>query len=268
MPCSWRRRRRRAVALRGLQLRRHARAAASLVVRPAARRRPRPITGTVTVFAAASLTEAFTTLGKQFEAAHPGIKVTSTSARARPWPTRSPRAQPADVFASASQKNMDQVHRRRRRSLPTAFAKNSMEIAVAAGQPGQHRLGGRPGQAGRQGRALPGAGAVRQRSPPKVFDNAKITVTPVTEEADVKAVLTKVTLGEVDAGIVYVTDVEGGRRQGQGHRDPGRRQRLDDLPDRRADQGAERRPRPRPSSTTCSRRRGRPCSTAGGFASP
>ena len=92
----------------------------------------------------------------------------------------------------------------------------------------------------------------------KVFANARITVTPVSQEADVKAVLTKVTLGEVDAGIVYVTDVKVGGGQGQGHRDPGRRQRLDDLPDRRADQGGEPDRGPGASSTTSSPRRGWP----------
>ena len=75
----------------------------------------------------------------------------------------------------------------------------------------------------------------------KVFTNAKITVTPVTQEPDVKSVLAKVTLGEVDAGVVYVTDVQAAGDQGQGRRDPGRRQRVDLVPDRRADQGGQRR---------------------------
>ena len=64
---------------------------------------------------------------------------------------------------------------------------------------------------------MPAAGAVRGIAT-KVFANASITVTPVTLEADVKAVLTKVTLGEVDAGIVYVTDVSSAGARSRGSR--------------------------------------------------
>ena len=75
----------------------------------------------------------------------------------------------------------------------------------------------------------------------QVFTNAKITVKPVTLEPDVKSVLSKVELGEVDAGVVYVTDVKAAGDKVKGVRDPGRRQRLDRLPDRRPDQERQRR---------------------------
>ena len=66
----------------------------------------------------------------------------------------------------------------------------------------------------------------------EVFKNAGITVKPVTLQPDVKSVLTQVELGNVDAGMVYVTDVMAAGTQGQGRDDPGQRQRLDALPDR------------------------------------
>src|SRR5262245_28588770 len=67
------------------------------------------VKGTITVLAAASLTEAFTTLGKQFEAAHPGTKVVFSFGPSSGLATQITQGAPADVFASASQKNMDQV---------------------------------------------------------------------------------------------------------------------------------------------------------------
>ncbi len=165
------------------------------------------ITGTVNVFAAASLQESFTTLKKQFEAAHPGVTVTPNFGASSALATGITQGQPADVFASASQTNMDTVVKAGGAASSTPFAKNVGEIAVPAANPA--------GIASVNDLAKQGAKvAVCQPQVPcggiatKVFANAKITVTPVSQEADVKAVLTKVSLGEVDAGIVYVTDVK------------------------------------------------------------
>ena len=122
---------------------------------------------------------------------------------------------PADVFASASQQNMDQVTSAGAASSPTVFVKNTMEIAVPPTNPG-HVTGvadlARKGVKVALCQAQVPCGTVAKT----VFDNAKITVTPVTQEADVKSVLAKVTLGEVDAGVVYVTDVRaaGGKVKG------------------------------------------------------
>jgi molybdate transport system substrate-binding protein len=163
-------------------------------------------TGTITVLAAASLTEAFTTLGKQFEAANPGTKVVLSFGPSSGLATQITQGAPADVFASASQKNMDQVTSGGQASSPTVFVKNTMEIAVPAANPA-HITGvadlAKKGVKVALCQAQVPCGTVAKT----VFDNAKITVTPVTEEADVKSVLSKVTLGEVDAGVVYVTDV-------------------------------------------------------------
>lgn len=164
------------------------------------------MSGTVNVFAAASLREAFTRLGQQFEAAHPAVKVVFNFGPSSGLATQIGQGAPADVFASASAKNMGQVVTAGEAASPKDFASNVMQIAVPAKNPaGITALS----DLARSGVKV----AVCQSAVPcgvtaaKVFTNAKLTVTPVTEEVDVKAVLTKVTLGEVDAGIVYVTDV-------------------------------------------------------------
>lgn len=164
------------------------------------------LSGTVNVFAAASLKEAFTKLGKQFEAAHPGTKVVFNFGPSSGLATQINQGAPADVFASASAKNMDQVSKAGAATSPTNFASNVMQIAVPAKNPaGITQLS----DLARSGVKV----ALCQKAVPcgataaKVLASARLTVVPVTQEVDVKAVLTKVTLGEVDAGVVYVTDV-------------------------------------------------------------
>lgn len=167
---------------------------------------PRAVTGTVNVFAAASLTEAFTTLGRQFESAHPGVKVVFNFGPSSGLAEQVLQGAPADVFASASTKNMDQVVSAKAATNPTPFAKNVMEIAVPPSNPAHVRSLrdlARHGVKAALCQAQVPCGATAE----KVFANAKLTVTPVTEEVDVKSVLSKVELGEVDAGVVYVTDV-------------------------------------------------------------
>ena len=113
---------------------------------------------------------------------------------------------PADVFASASTKNMQQVVDKGGASNPTNFVKNVMEIATPPSNPANvtsvQDLAKSSVKVALCQPQVP-CGATAQ----KVFTNAGITVKPVTLEPDVKSVLGKVTLGEVDAGVVYVTDV-------------------------------------------------------------
>jgi molybdate transport system substrate-binding protein len=163
-------------------------------------------TGTITVLAAASLTEAFTTLGKQFEAANPGTKVVFSFGPSSGLATQITQGAPADVFASASQKNMDQVTSGGAAASPTVFVKNTMEIAVPPSNPANIAAVADLARAGVKV-ALCQAQVPCGTVAATVLANAKLKVTPVTEEADVKSVLAKVTLGEVDAGVVYVTDV-------------------------------------------------------------
>jgi len=164
------------------------------------------LSGQITVLAAASLTESFTAIGKAFEAAHPGTKVVFSFGASSTLATQITAGAPADVFASASTKNMDAVVAAKAATDPKPFAKNVLEIAVPPANPAniaQLSDLAKPGvKVVLCAEAVPcGAGART------VFANAKITVTPVSNEADVKATLSKVTLGEADAGIVYVTDV-------------------------------------------------------------
>ncbi|HEX8970451.1 molybdate ABC transporter substrate-binding protein [Oryzihumus sp.] len=164
------------------------------------------ISGTVTVLAAASLKEAFTTLGAQFEKQHPGTRVVFSFGPSSGLAQQVNQGAPADVFASASTKNMDQVVQAGGATSPKPFASNEMEIAVPATNPA-HVTGVKD-----LARAAVKVALCQSQVPcgvtaAKVFTNAGITVTPVTQEVDVKSVLAKVSLGEVDAGVVYVTDV-------------------------------------------------------------
>lgn len=168
---------------------------------------PAGLSGTVNVFAAASLQETFTTLKKQFEAAHPGVTVTPNFGASSALAQSITQGSPADVFAAASQTTMDQVVQAGGASTSSAFAKNVMEIAVPPANPaGVSTLAdlAKPGVKVALCQAQVPCGSVAA----KVLANAKLTVTPVSQEADVKSVLTKVQLGEVDAGVVYVTDVK------------------------------------------------------------
>ena len=164
------------------------------------------VSGTINVFAAASLTEAFTALGKQFEAAHPGVKVDFNFGASSALAEQIDQGAPADVFASASTKNMDQVVSAGGASSPTPFVKNVMEVATPPSNPAHIAsvadLAKKGVKVALCQSQVP-CGATAQ----KVFTNAHLTVKPVTEEVDVKSVLSKVELGEVDAGVVYVTDV-------------------------------------------------------------
>lgn len=162
--------------------------------------------GTVTVFAAASLTEAFTALAHQFEQAHPGTKVVLSFGPSSGLAEQIVQGAPVDVFASASSTNMQQVVGAGLAGSPQDFATNVMEIAVPPGNPGRIadvRDLARSGVKVAVCQPQVPCGAVAA----KVFANAGVTVRAVTQEADVKAVLSKVGLGEVDAGLVYVTDV-------------------------------------------------------------
>lgn len=173
------------------------------------------ISGTITVLAAASLTESFTALGKKFEAAHPGTTVKFSFGASSTLAQQINQGAPADVFASASPTNMTQVTTAGNASSPTNFAANVLEIAVPPSNPGNVTSVADLAKASVkvavcQSQVPCGAIAL------KLFTKAGITVTPVTEEADVKATLTKVETDEVDAGVVYVTDVRAAGKKVKG----------------------------------------------------
>ena len=164
------------------------------------------VSGTVTVFAAASLKEAFTTLAKPFETDHPGSSVKLSFGASSDLAEQINQGAPADVFASASPKNMQQVISAGGASTSTTFVKNVMEVAVPPSNPANVAsvtdLAKSSVKVALCEPQVP-CGTVAA----EVFKNANITVKPVTLEPDVKSTLSKVELNEVDAGMVYVTDV-------------------------------------------------------------
>lgn len=168
---------------------------------------PATSTGSITVFAAASLMGAFSQLGKQFEAAHPGDTVKFSFGPSSGLATEITSGAPADVFASAAPANMDTVVKAGDASSPQDFAKNTAEVAVPPNNPAKvtsvNDLAKSSVKVALCQPQVP-CGVVAA----EVFKNAGITVKPVTLQPDVKSVLTQVELGNVDAGMVYVTDVK------------------------------------------------------------
>ena len=166
------------------------------------------VTGTVTVFAAASLTGTFTQIGKDFEAANPGSKVTFSFAGSSALATQINQGAPADVFASAAPANMKTVtDAGNGTGTPTNFAKNQLVIAVPKGNP--KAIMGladliKPGIKVAECAAQVPCGAAANTA----LKAANVTLTPATLEQDVKAALSKVALGEVDAALVYRTDAK------------------------------------------------------------
>lgn len=164
-------------------------------------------TGALTVFAAASLTSAFTELGDAFEATTPGARVTFNFAGSSALAAQILEGAPADVFASADVDNMTKLtDAGATGSEPIVFTTNRTQIVVGSGNP--------EGIAAVDDLADPDLIVVScapevpcGRYAQQVLDNAGIEVTFRSLEENVRAVVSKVTLGEADAGIVYVTDV-------------------------------------------------------------
>lgn len=164
--------------------------------------------GEIVVFAAASLTESFTQLGTDFEEANPEATVKFNFAGSSALAQQINQGAPADVFASAAPKNMTDVTGTGAiTDSPVTFVTNTLEIAVPAGNPGKVT-----GLADFAKPDLKIALCAEQvpcgAAAKKVFEAAGITAAPDTLEQDVKAVLAKVSLGEVDAALVYKTDVK------------------------------------------------------------
>jgi molybdate transport system substrate-binding protein len=161
----------------------------------------------IKVFAAASLTAAFTKLGQDFTAANGGTRVLLNLAGSQALATQIQQAAPADVFASADIANMDKV--KDLVNTPQNFASNLLAIVVEKGNPkdvkGLEDLANPDLKVVLAAEEVPAGRYAKQ-----VLDQAGVSVTPVSQEDNVKAVVTKVSLGEADAGIVYVTDVTAG----------------------------------------------------------
>jgi molybdate transport system substrate-binding protein len=163
--------------------------------------------GEIKVFAAASLTAAFTRIGERFTAANGGAKVSFNFAGSQALATQIQQSAPADVFASADVPNMDKV--RDLVGTPRNFASNRLQIVVEKGNP--RNIRGLDDLADADLKVVLAAPEVPAgKYAAEALGKAGVTVRPVSEEDNVKAVVTKVSLGEADAGIVYVTDVTAG----------------------------------------------------------
>jgi molybdate transport system substrate-binding protein len=163
--------------------------------------------GDLTVFAAASLTEAFSDLGKQYEAEHDGAKVKFNFASSSDLAAQIDQGAPADVFASADEPNMQKVvDADMTDGDPEAFAGTVLEIAVPKGNPGNVKS---LDDLSREDLlvAICDVEAPCGNAATEVLGKAGVDASIDSYEADVKSVLTKVELGEVDAGLVYHSDV-------------------------------------------------------------
>ncbi|WP_372451860.1 molybdate ABC transporter substrate-binding protein [Catellatospora tritici] len=188
------------------------------------------ISGDVTVFAASSLTESFKQIGKDFEAAHPGTKVTFNFAGSSALATQIIQGAPADIFAAASPATMKTVtDAGDAAGTPTVFVKNQLVIAVPKLNP--------KGVTGLADLTKPGlkvalcaeqvpCGAAAK----KALDAAGVRLTPVTLEQEVKGALQKVKLGEVDAALVYRTDTQAAANDVDGIEFPESAKAINDYP--------------------------------------
>ncbi|MGE0298607.1 molybdate ABC transporter substrate-binding protein [Pseudonocardia sp.] len=163
-------------------------------------------TVTLNVSAAASLTATFTELSKQFETDNPGVKVALNFGASSDLAQQIVQGSPSDVFAAANTSTMKTVTDAGLATNPQVFVTNVLEIATQPGNP--------KGITGFADLAKPGltvvvcapqvpCGAATE----KIEQSTGVTLTPVSEEPDVKSTLAKVTTGNADAGVVYATDV-------------------------------------------------------------
>jgi molybdate transport system substrate-binding protein len=188
------------------------------------------VTGNITVFAAASLTESFNQIGKDFEAAYPGAEVTFNYAGSSALATQINEGAPADVFAAASPATMKTVtDAGNGEGESTVFVKNQLVIAVPKGNPkgimGLADLSKPDVKVALCAEQVPCGAAAR-----KAVDTAGVKITPVTLEQDVKQALSKVKLGEVDAALVYRTDAKAATSDVDGIEFPESASAINDYP--------------------------------------
>ncbi|GAA0535832.1 molybdate transport system substrate-binding protein [Saccharopolyspora erythraea NRRL 2338] len=159
---------------------------------------------TLTVLAAASLTESFDEIGRRFAAEHPGVRVQFDYQGSSTLAEQINQGRSADVFASADTRNMDKAAANLAAPAET-FATNRLAIAVPKGNPARVASLADLAAAGRVvvvcAPQVPCGSATE-----KIERAAGVRLRPSSEEDDVKAVLQKVSAGEADAGLVYVSD--------------------------------------------------------------
>jgi len=170
---------------------------------------------TLTVFAAASLTDTFTKLGKEFDAKHPGVHTKFSFGGSSDLVSEIQSGAPADVFASADTTNMDKLTSDGTATDPKNFASNVLEIATPPDNPAKISSFADLGKAGTKvvvcAPEVPCGSAAQQME-----KKTGVKIKPVSEEQSVTDVLGKVESGEADAGLVYVTDVKAAGDQVKG----------------------------------------------------
>lgn len=180
------------------------------------------VLGEITVFAASSLTDAFTKLAADFKAANPDASVTFSFGGSPTLVTQLDQGAPADVLATADQPNMQSaVDKGLIAGEPSTFARNRLAIIVPKSNPGGITTAKDLSKSGLKlvlaQKDVPVGNYARQALDKFSADatygsdfSQKVLANLVSEEANVKGVVTKIQLGEADAGIVYVTDVTAG----------------------------------------------------------
>jgi molybdate transport system substrate-binding protein len=163
-------------------------------------------TGAIVVLAAASLTEAFQRIGAAFQTSHPGTKINFSFGSSATLAAQIIQGAPADVFAAANESTMKTVTDHGLAPAAQIFATNTLQIAVPRGNPGGvsglHDFADASKRIALCAEQVPCGQAAQT-----IFERAGITPRPDTLESDVKAALQKVRLNEVDAALVYRTDV-------------------------------------------------------------
>jgi molybdate transport system substrate-binding protein len=183
---------------------------------------------TITVLAASSLTGTFTELGKEFESRHPGVTVKFAFDSSATLAEQATQGAPADVLATADPTTMDKA-KSAQATTPKTFATNTMVLATPAGNPaGIHAFADLDKASVKYVMCVPTApcGLVGQA----LLTQDHITAKPVSQEVDVKSVLAKLTEGEADAGLVYVTDAAAAGDQVQTVQIPGAAKQVTSYP--------------------------------------
>jgi molybdate transport system substrate-binding protein len=185
---------------------------------------------TLTVFAATSLTEVFTELKPRFEEVHPGVDVVFNFGASSDLAQQIVNGGPADLFAAANTSTMKTVSDAGLvDGEPTVFATNVLQIVTPPGNPA--------GIASFTDLARPDLKVVVcapqvpcGSAAEKIEQATGVTLSPVSEEPDVKSTLGKVTTGNADAGLVYATDVHAAGNDVQGIEFPEAAQAVNDYP--------------------------------------